>query len=143
MRRLFVAIDGSENGGRVIEHLVLLDRENGPLELHVCHVAPEPAILGEVEVYVSPVESKVLQEAALDRALRPAQARLTEAGITHQVHRLIAEDPAEAIASHAEALGCDTIVLGTHARGALANLFLGSVATGVVRRTKLPVLLVK
>lgn len=37
----------------------------------------------------------------------------------------------------------DQIVLGTHGRGAVGNLFLGSVAQRVVHMAPVPVLLVK
>lgn len=143
MRRLLAAIDGSETGERVIAHLIQLDREVGPFELHLCHVAGEPPILGEAEVYISPIEVQALHEAALDRVLKPAQTRLAEAGVRHQVHRLTGDDPAEVIAAKADEIGADTIVMGTRGHNALLGLLLGSVATGVVHHAHTPVLLVK
>ena len=50
--------------------------------------------------------------------------------------------PAEAIATQAEADKPDLIVMGTHGHSALGNLVLGSVATGVLARCKVPVLLI-
>lgn len=51
--------------------------------------------------------------------------------------------PAEAIADFAQAEHADLIVMGTHGSSALVNVVLGSVATGVIARCKLPVLLVR
>jgi nucleotide-binding universal stress UspA family protein len=50
--------------------------------------------------------------------------------------------PAEAIVEYARAHRMDLIVMGTHGRGAVARLFLGSVAERVVRTASCPVLTV-
>jgi nucleotide-binding universal stress UspA family protein len=54
--------------------------------------------------------------------------------------RLEDGDPAETIVRVAGEEGADLIVLGTHGRGALGKLLLGSVAEKVVRRAPCPVL---
>jgi nucleotide-binding universal stress UspA family protein len=48
---------------------------------------------------------------------------------------------AEAIASLADELQPDLIVMGTHGHSALGNVVLGSVANGVLARCKVPVLI--
>jgi nucleotide-binding universal stress UspA family protein len=50
---------------------------------------------------------------------------------------------ADAIATAATKGDFDLIVLGSHGHSALANLALGSVATGVLARCKTPVLLIR
>jgi len=50
--------------------------------------------------------------------------------------------PAELILSQAEDSRVDLIVLGSHSRGPLSHLFLGSVADGVLQRARCPVLIV-
>jgi nucleotide-binding universal stress UspA family protein len=47
--------------------------------------------------------------------------------------------PAEAILDTAEEIGADMIVMGTHGRGAVGRLFLGSVAIRVLRNPPCPV----
>jgi nucleotide-binding universal stress UspA family protein len=42
-----------------------------------------------------------------------------------------------------EEKNCDLIVMGYHARGALEQAFLGSTTRRVLRRSKIPVLLVR
>ena len=49
--------------------------------------------------------------------------------------------PAEAILNHATNLGCDLIVLGAHAQG-ISHTFLGSIAKRVMRRSRVPTLIV-
>lgn len=50
--------------------------------------------------------------------------------------------PADLILSQAENLRVDLIVLGSHSRGPLSHLFLGSVADGVLQWARCPVLIV-
>ena len=49
-------------------------------------------------------------------------------------------DVAEEIVSYARTHGCDLIVIGTHGRKGVARIFFGSVAEGVVRHARCPVL---
>ena len=51
--------------------------------------------------------------------------------------------PADAIVNHAREAGIDIIVIGTHGRGALAHMLMGSVAERVVRTAPCPVLTVR
>ena len=57
---------------------------------------------------------------------------------------LYAHGPAvEEIAAIGETEKVDLIVMGTHGHSSLGNVILGSVATGVLARCKLPVLLIR
>jgi nucleotide-binding universal stress UspA family protein len=51
--------------------------------------------------------------------------------------------PALAIVEHAKSSGVNLIVMGTHGRGAMAHLLMGSVAERVVRLAPCPVLTVR
>jgi nucleotide-binding universal stress UspA family protein len=51
--------------------------------------------------------------------------------------------PAPAIVTYAREAGTDLLVLGTHGRGAVAHLLMGSVAERVVRTAPCPVLTVR
>ena len=53
------------------------------------------------------------------------------------------DNPAEEIVKYAKAHAIDLIVMGTHGRGALAQLLVGSVAERVVRTAPCPVLTVR
>ena len=50
--------------------------------------------------------------------------------------------PSREIVRYAEKHGCDLIVMGTHGRGGIDRLLLGSVAEKVVRSSRIPVLTV-
>ena len=51
--------------------------------------------------------------------------------------------PSREIVRYAEREGCDLIVMGTHGRGGIDRLLLGSVAERVVRSSEVPVLTVR
>jgi nucleotide-binding universal stress UspA family protein len=51
--------------------------------------------------------------------------------------------PALTIVAYAKETGADLIVMGTHGRGPMAHLFMGSVAERVVRLASCPVLVVR
>jgi nucleotide-binding universal stress UspA family protein len=51
-------------------------------------------------------------------------------------------EPSEAIARAAERLSADAICVGTHSRGTLAKVVLGSVSQALLGRTRRPVLVV-
>jgi nucleotide-binding universal stress UspA family protein len=51
--------------------------------------------------------------------------------------------PSQEIVGYAQASDVDLIVMGTHGRGPIGHLLLGSVAENVVRRSPCPVLTVR
>jgi nucleotide-binding universal stress UspA family protein len=52
-------------------------------------------------------------------------------------------NPVEQILKHAQERSCDLIVMGTHGHGTLEDVMLGSTARRVIRRSKIPVLVVR
>jgi nucleotide-binding universal stress UspA family protein len=76
------------------------------------------------------------------RQLDSLLARARRAGV--RVRGFLVEGrPHEAITRAARSKRADLIVMGTHGRGGLAKLFLGSVAERVVATARCPVLTVK
>ncbi len=69
----------------------------------------------------------------------------TQAGEGFITDDIIVErgNPVEQILKHAEERNCDLIVMGTHGHGTLADVMLGSTARRVIRRSKIPVLVVR
>ena len=50
--------------------------------------------------------------------------------------------PVNEILKHAEKNNCDTIIMGTHGKGLISHALLGSVAEKVIRKTKIPVMVI-
>jgi nucleotide-binding universal stress UspA family protein len=55
---------------------------------------------------------------------------------------LVEGDPATEILNKADELECDTIIMGTHGKGALNHAFLGSVSEKVLRHIRKPVYII-
>lgn len=51
-------------------------------------------------------------------------------------------DPAAEILNKTDELGCDTVIMGTHGKGAIKHTFLGSVAGKVLHRIRKPVFII-
>lgn len=77
-----------------------------------------------------------------EKELAPARAQLDAAGIGFTPHVHVGQ-PGETICHVASQLGCTLIAMGTHGRGALAGMVVGSVATRVLQHAPIPVLLTK
>ena len=77
-----------------------------------------------------------------EEVLAPARAAMAKAGL--QLETTFKLGPlGETIADVAEAGGYDLIVMGSHGHGSLVNLVMGSVATQVLKSSKVPVLMVR
>jgi nucleotide-binding universal stress UspA family protein len=92
------------------------------------------AIVPEMQRELENAAHKRLDEALIDSdgSGPPTKAAVATSG-----------SPAYAIVDYAREHGIDLIVMGTHGRGALAHLMMGSVAERVVRLASCPVLTVR
>ncbi len=143
MKRVIVAIDGSECALRAIRHLLAkraLYRDPDELDIHLVNV--QPRLPTDVSHFFDSAELAGYHHQESDKALLGARALLDEAGAKYTCHAEIGH-VAEVIARLADSLGCDQIVMGTHGRGALAELLAGSTTQKVVHLARIPVLLVK
>ena len=74
--------------------------------------------------------------------LAAPRKRLAEAGIACEFHIGVG-DPGQVIVEYAGSKHCDEVVMGTHGRGFLGGVVMGSVAQRVVQLASMPVVLVK
>ncbi|HEX7786692.1 MAG TPA: universal stress protein, partial [Methylomirabilota bacterium] len=114
-------------------------------QLLVLHVMTPPALAMPAEGYVSPALYESLESSARAQArkrLDAVVARARKAGA--RATGLLQEGvPHEVIARTARTQKADLLVIGTHGRGGLAKLFLGSVAARLVSTAPRPVLTVR
>jgi len=142
MRKILVAIDGSDTALRALEFAVQQARYAPAAELHVLTVQPALSNYTAAEIYVT---AERIKQAATDRAnavLKAATDRLEASGCSFKLEQLDGE-PAETITQRATELGCESIIMGTHGLSSLGILLMGSVAQRVVHHTTVPVTLVK
>jgi nucleotide-binding universal stress UspA family protein len=138
MQKLLLATDLSEASSAATEQAFELATRLGASLLVVSVIDPGSLLLpgGRFRARVDQVR---------DRREQQAQAlveRGRELGI--DVSFLVwTGDPGDQIVSAAEAERADMIIVGSHGRGAMGRLLLGSVSEHVVRNASCPVLVVR
>ena len=112
--------------------------------LHLLHVAEDPyRAFYSAEVFVPEIEG--LRDEILTDTTRRLNERLRPSDVTalHATAEAIIGTPAMSIVEYAAGHGIDLIVMGTHGRGGMSHLLMGSVAERVVRTATCPVLTVR
>jgi nucleotide-binding universal stress UspA family protein len=142
-KHVLVPIDGSEQSDHAIDH-VLEEFEGARVTLlHVIN----PARAGYGAQAGIPTSSEEwLEEAEAEAEELFAAAR--ERARTHDIDIETATEignPSRAVVEYTEdeALGIDHVVMGSHGRSGLSRVLLGSVAENVVRRSTVPVTVVR
>jgi universal stress protein A len=113
--------------------------------LHVLHVTTD-VYLAAASAYGYPGVPVALQQDIEAAARKQTEALLTDEERRNQqavATTVTAGSPAAAIVDYAARHNIDLLVLGTHGRGALSHLLMGSVAERVVRMAPCPVLTVR
>jgi nucleotide-binding universal stress UspA family protein len=143
-KRILVPIDGSRTAEAGLRTALRLAREHKS-RVRLVHLgqvvvgAPYPgAGLGASELFEA-------IERSGKRLLERAAARCKAAGVRceRQLYVAIADRAADVILKEARRWRADLIVMGTHGRGGIARLALGSDAEQVVHGARVPVLLVR
>lgn len=139
--KILIPVDGSDYTKRMLDYIAADGELLGPRHTYTLFtaVAPVPAraahyIDGDTlaSYYAEQAEQVLATTGSFAR--QPGWTVDTAHAADHAVH---------AIAAMAEKGGYGLIVMGTHGHSALGSVILGSVTTGVLARTKVPVLLVR
>ena len=145
-RHLLAATDGSELSNLAVTHASGLAQSLGA-RLTLLHVAGQypPPMLVDGTVFPSlPEEEHELAAAQQsEEILKPCRTRAEAAGINCAAVHETDNAAWHAIIETAARNGCDVIVMGSHGRGGLASLIMGSQTQKVLHHTNLPVLVVR
>jgi nucleotide-binding universal stress UspA family protein len=140
--KMLIAVDGSEHARRAIEAAARLVKQMPSVQVVLLNVADAMIFYGELPPFdLEAVERAQRQHQ--DRLLSEAAAHARACGLQDVLTQSAVGLAAPEILRVAEERGVDQIVMGTHGRGAVGSLLLGSVAQRVVHQTKVPVLLVR
>ena len=139
--KILLPIDGSAFTKRMLGYVAAHDEMFGAGHeyVFVTIVTPIPA---HVTQYLSrdTVESFYREQA--EKVLEPVREFAKQNGWNARLLHHVGH-AAESIAALADKEQSDLIVMGSHGHTALGGLMLGSVATGVLARSKVPVLIVR
>lgn len=142
--RIMAAIDGSSIAMRAADEAARMAESQGA-GLILVYVIEYPHIYVQDRGYdPAPVTEALLDDArrALSRAESPARDRHVEFRSVLINDRDCADSVATQLQRAAEQCNVDLVVLGTHGRGGVKRLLLGSVAEAFLRASRRPVLLV-
>jgi universal stress protein A len=142
LKNILVPTDFAEPSQRALEYGRHFARQFGA-RLHVLHTVENVLIPGGAEVPVAAVQQ-------VEQGLESVATRQMEATVTADDRTTLAavtvvrgaRAAALDIVEYARDNQIDLIVMGTHGRGALQHLLMGSVAERVVRSAPCPVLTV-
>jgi nucleotide-binding universal stress UspA family protein len=143
IRRILVPTDFSQPAEAALRYGRALAEEFGST-LHLMHVVPEPYIYPwGTEISTMPLVD--LLTSSETQAAERLKTLVDDTGALKGRIRTTTAigTPVDKILQQVADDGIDLIVMGTHGRGAVGHLLLGSVAERIVRRSPVPVLTVK
>jgi len=133
IKTILVATDFSPMSEHAFRFAGALARDYGA-RLIAVHVVHSPAaVYAETAVFVDEPDFS---------AAREALGALRLPGVDVE-YRLMEGEPASTIVQVADETHCDLIVMGTHGRGGILRVLMGSVAEDVLRQAPCPVMTVK
>lgn len=137
-RRVVVGIDGSAPADVALQWARELAQTTGA-RIELVAAVDASAIVG---LGGGAGEWVAMEEQRAGEALTQASKTLLQAGVQSVAH-LVHGSPSVQLVAAAEELDADLVIVGSHGRGPLGRLALGSVADGVLHRARVNVLVAR
>lgn len=144
--RILVPIDGSARAESVLPHAVrLASAENS--ELVLCYVTPPP---GVAEIGVSDDKAIALRKQVTECNRRIGKSyldnvtdRLSGAGVVISTRTVVGEDARRSLLHVAKEQNADLIIIASHGQSSHSDVPAGDVASFVLKRSSIPVLMLR
>lgn len=141
MKNILVAIDFSSVTDMLLAEAARLAKSFGSALLLIHVAAPEPSFVGNDAGPQEFRDRRAMELHTEHQTLARYTTEIESQGIN--VKALLVQGPTvEMLLEHASKIQADVIIAGSHGRGALHHLLVGSVSEGLLRKAKCPVLLV-
>lgn len=137
-KRLLVAVDNSAQAAYAVDTAARLATQLGA-DVILTHICVLPSSSDPQIAFIAPDVYTLCMDAG-EALLNRMKARMP--GSLHVTTDLREGDPAADILNAAQFFNVDLIIMGSHARGRVAQAMLGSVARGVMQKAACPVLTV-
>lgn len=145
-KNLLVATDGSKYSDKAVAHAIGLAGKLGAkvTAFNAAPDYPEPVYTeGIIYEVMSRKDYAAMAATEAKKVLAKVTKKAEAAGVKCEARHAISRVPWESILAAAKKYKCDAIVMGSHGRGSLAALFLGSVTQKVLAHSKLPVIVAR
>ncbi len=138
---VLLPMDGSEQARRALEHVLA---EHPDARVTVLHVIDPARATYSAKAGIPPSSEEWFddEEASAERLFEEIRGRAAEAGVSVETVTEVGQ-PSRIIVEYVEEHDVDHIVIGSHGRTGLSRVVLGSVAERVVRRSSVPVTVVR
>lgn len=133
--KIGVAIDGSQNALRAVEHAVELTKLYPDAELKMIYVVDFNTANDERA-------SKESTETIRGRVTQPAMELAKQAGVVAELV-VFEGDPGQKIVQYADLTPVDQLVIGSRGLNVIQEMMLGSVSHKVIKEAKCPVTVIK
>ncbi|WP_181684552.1 universal stress protein [Halorhabdus salina] len=140
---VLVPFDGSPMSERALEYVT---REHPDAAVHLLHVIDHVETSYEFDWTAVPGPLDNWSQEATGRGrdiIDDARETAQRAGLTVTESELVVGRPANSIVEYGDDHEIDHVVMGTHGRGGLSRFILGSVTERVLRRSTVPVTVVR
>ncbi len=141
-KHILVPLDGSELAERALVEAKRLAHEGSQITLFQVIRLPLPIVSPDIGMNMPVVDIEDMYGEARAYLERLA-AQLVQEGFTADAAVVDSDHVADAIVSYATKHQIDLIIKTTHGRGGLSRLVFGSVAEGVLRHARCPILLIR
>lgn len=136
-KKILVPLDGSKNSIRGLNHAIYLARQCQAIITGIYVIERPPHMAFRSAKYP---EKPRLRDA--QSVMDFAKKHCAQNGIMFE-NKLVFGDPGYTIVKFAKDKKFDVIVIGARGRGALKEVFFGSVSNYVLHKTSLPILVIK
>jgi nucleotide-binding universal stress UspA family protein len=140
MQTILIPIDGSKPCDAAVQRAIREAKLGQVERIHIVNV--QPHLGAYVGRFVGTPTIRAFQRELGDRALAHAKKLLDDAGVAYSSHIYVG-DVAETIAKAADELGITEIVMTANEFGFPGSLAMNSLIGKVIRRTNVPVSVVK
>ena len=140
MKKILVPVDGSLNSTRGLSKaLELAEKYDATVfALHVAVISPSTVTGGPRRFPKNEIEKKITRSIII-----PAQQKCKQKDIPFESKTVYGSDPGYDIIKFANSRTFEMIVIGSRGVNSLKKIFLGSASDYVLKKAKIPVLVVK